>query len=92
VTYVESEFENLVTDGAEDAEPTAGFNRVIHFAKIYALSLGREEMTSPNVLVAIFHEPESHAAYFLQETGMTRYDALNYISHGIKKGGGDTAV
>src|SRR5690606_38919498 len=40
-----------------------------------------------NVLVAIFAERESHAAYFLQEQQMTRYDAVNYISHGISKRG-----
>src|SRR6202012_4917369 len=54
VNYLETEFENLVTDGA-------------------------------NVLIAIFAERKSHAAYFLQEQDMTRYDAVNYISHGIAK-------
>ena len=48
-------------------------------------SSGREEVTGANVLVAIFAERESHAAYFLQEQDMTRYDAVNYISHGIAK-------
>jgi ATP-dependent Clp protease ATP-binding subunit ClpA len=36
------------------------------------------------VLVAIFAARESPAAYFLQEQGMTRDDAINYISDGIK--------
>ena len=48
-------------------------------------SSGREEVTGANVLVAIFAERESHAAYFLQDQDMTRYDAVNYISHGIAK-------
>jgi ATP-dependent Clp protease ATP-binding subunit ClpA len=42
-------------------------------------------VTGANVLVAIFAERESHAAYFLQEQDMTRYDAVNYISHGVAK-------
>ena len=42
-------------------------------------------MTGANVLVAIFAERESHAAYFLQEQDMTRFDAVQYISHGIAK-------
>src|SRR6185503_19083069 len=46
---------------------------------------GREEVTGANVLVAIFAERESHAAFFLQEQDMTRYDAVNFISHGIAK-------
>ena len=85
VTYVESELENLVTDGSEDSKPTAGFQRVIQRAVIHVQSSGREEVTGANVLVAIFAERESHAAYFLQEQEMTRYDAVNYISHGIAK-------
>src|SRR5450756_2442244 len=83
--YLESELENLITDGAEDSKPTAGFQRVIQRAVIHGQSSGREEVTGANVLVAIFAERESHAAYFLQEQDMTRYDAVNYISHGIAK-------
>ena len=82
-SYLESELENLVTDGGEDSKPTAGFQRVIQRAVIHVQSSGREEVTGANVLVAIFAERESHAAYFLQEQDMTRYDAVNYISHGI---------
>jgi ATP-dependent Clp protease ATP-binding subunit ClpA len=85
VAYIESELENLVTDGGEDSKPTAGFQRVIQRAVIHVQSSGREEVTGANVLVAIFAERESHAAYFLQEQEMTRYDAVNYISHGIAK-------
>src|SRR6201994_2665485 len=84
-SYLESELENLITDGGEDSKPTAGFQRVIQRAVIHVQSSGREEVTGANVLVAIFAERESHAAYFLQEQDMTRYDAVNYISHGIAK-------
>ena len=90
VAYLESELENLITDGAEDSKPTAGFQRVIQRAVIHVQSSGREEVTGANVLVAIFAERESHAAYFLQEQDMTRYDAVNYISHGIAKRPGVT--
>src|SRR5690349_21561097 len=86
--YLESELENLITDGAEDSKPTAGFQRVIQRAVIHVQSSGREEVTGANVLVAIFAERESHAAYFLQEQDMTRYDAVNYIAHGIAKKAG----
>jgi len=58
---------------------------VIQRAVIHVQSSGRDEVTGANVLVAIFAERESHAAYFLQEQDMTRYDAVNYISHGIAK-------
>jgi ATP-dependent Clp protease ATP-binding subunit ClpA len=88
VEYVDTELENLISDGDDDAKPTAGFQRVIQRAVIHVQSSGREEVTGANVLVAIFAERESHAAYFLQEQDMTRYDAVNYISHGIAKRAG----
>ncbi|HLL27305.1 MAG TPA: ATP-dependent Clp protease ATP-binding subunit ClpA [Xanthobacteraceae bacterium] len=85
VDYIDGELDNLVTEGDDDSKPTAGFQRVIQRAVIHVQSSGREEVTGANVLVAIFAERESHAAYFLQEQDMTRYDAVNYISHGIAK-------
>src|SRR4030088_3508272 len=86
--YIDQELDNLVSDDREDAKPTAGFKRVIKRAVIHVQSPGREEVTGANVLVAIFAERESHAAYFLQEQDMTRYDAVKYISHGIAKRAG----
>ena len=83
--YIDTELANLVADLDGDAKPTAGFHRVVQRAVIHVQSSGREEVTGANVLVAIFAERESHAAYFLQEQEMTRYDAVNYISHGIAK-------
>ena len=83
--YIDTELGNLVAVDGEDAKPTAGFQRVIQRAVIHVQSSGREEVTGANVLVAVFAERESHAAYFLQEQDMTRYDAVNYISHGIAK-------
>ncbi|MEQ9145158.1 MAG: ATP-dependent Clp protease ATP-binding subunit ClpA [Parvibaculaceae bacterium] len=83
--YIDNELSSLIVDGDEEAKPTAGFQRVIQRAVIHVQSSGREEVTGANVLVAMFAERESHAAYFLQEQEMTRYDAVNYISHGIAK-------
>jgi ATP-dependent Clp protease ATP-binding subunit ClpA len=85
LNYIDTELDNLVTGYDEDSKPTAGFQRVIQRAVIHVQSSGREEVSGANVLVAIFAERESHAAYFLQEQQMTRYDAVNYISHGIAK-------
>ncbi len=90
--YVDNELSNLVTGYDEDSKPTSGFQRVIQRAVIHVQSSGREEVTGANVLVAIFAERESHAAYFLQEQEMTRYDAVNYISHGIGKRPGASQV
>jgi len=86
IDYLDNDLDNLVVDQQQaEAQPTAGFQRVIHRAVVHVQSSGREEVTGANVLVAIFAERESHAAYFLQEQEMTRFDAVNYISHGIAK-------
>ena len=84
--FIEDELSTLVTevDGSE-AVPTAAFQRVIQRAAIHVQSSGRTEVTGANVLVAIFAERESNAAYFLQEQDMTRYDAVNFIAHGVAK-------
>ncbi len=88
--YLDNELRSLVVDDGDDAKPTAGFQRVIQRAVIHVQSSGREEVTGANVLVAIFSERESHAAYFLQEQEMTRYDAVNFIAHGIAKKAGSS--
>ena len=88
VNYLDTELKSLVVENGEEAKPTAGFQRAIQRAVIHVQSSGREEVTGANVLVAIFSERESHAAYFLQEQDMTRYDAVNFIAHGIAKKAG----
>ncbi|MEN3952967.1 ATP-dependent Clp protease ATP-binding subunit ClpA [Iodidimonas sp. SYSU 1G8] len=83
--YFERELASIHVSDKVDAKPTAGFQRAIQRAIIHVQSSGREEVTGANVLVAIYSERESHAAFFLQEQDMTRLDAVNYISHGIAK-------
>jgi len=86
VEFVDEDLSNLVTDiDGSEAVPTAAFQRVIQRAAIHVQSSGRTEVTGANVLVAIFAERESDAAYFLQDQEMTRYDAVNYIAHGVAK-------
>ncbi|NRB20248.1 MAG: ATP-dependent Clp protease ATP-binding subunit ClpA [Rhodobacteraceae bacterium] len=86
VEFVDEDLANLVTDiDGSEAVPTAAFQRVIQRAAIHVQSSGRTEVSGANVLVAIFAERESDAAYFLQDQDMTRYDAVNYIAHGVAK-------
>ncbi len=86
VEFVDDDLSTLVTDvDGSEAVPTAAFQRVIQRAAIHVQSSGRTEVTGANVLVAIFAERESNAAYFLQEQEMTRYDAVNFIAHGVAK-------
>ena len=86
--FIDKELSNLVLDQDGEAQPTASFQRVIHRAVVHVQSSGREEVTGANVLVAVFAERESNAAFFLTEQDMTRFDAVNFISHGISKRAG----
>jgi ATP-dependent Clp protease ATP-binding subunit ClpA len=86
VEFIEDDLSSLITEvEGSEAVPTAAFQRVIQRAAIHVQSSGRTEVTGANVLVAIFAERESNAAYFLQEQDMTRYDAVNFIAHGVAK-------
>ena len=84
--FIDDDLSTLITDvDGSEAVPTAAFQRVIQRAAIHVQSSGRNEVTGANVLVAIFAERESNAAYFLQDQDMTRYDAVNFIAHGVAK-------
>ena len=87
IQYIDTDLDALIVSEIEDVQPTTGFQRVVQRALIHVQSSGREEVTGANVLVAIFAERESHAAFFLLEQDMTRFDAVNYISHGVAKRG-----
>jgi ATP-dependent Clp protease ATP-binding subunit ClpA len=66
-------------------QQTLAFQRVLQRAAAHVQSSGRDEIDGRNLLVAIFREPDSHAAYLLGQQGVTRLDAVTYISHGIRK-------
>ena len=85
IEYLDSELKPIVSKASRDAHPTNSFQRVVQRAIVHVQTSGREEVTGANVLVGIFSERESHAAFFLQEQEMTRFDAVQYIAHGIAK-------
>ena len=69
-----------------DTQPTLSFQRVLQRAVFHVQSSGRSEVSGANVLVAIFSEQESQAAYLLRKHDVSRLDVVNYISHGTVKG------
>ncbi len=83
VDYIDNHLDNIVVDSSDAPRATAGFNRVIQRAMLHVDSSGQQYVTGASVLVALFSERESQAAHFLQQQEMTRYDAVNYIAHGI---------
>ena len=84
--YIDEDLSSLITDSPSGrVQPTAAFQRVVQRAVLHVESSGRDEVSGANILISIFSERESHATYFLQEQDMTRYDAVNYVSHGVSK-------
>jgi len=79
----------LPPNDSRETQPTLGFQRVLQRAVFHVQSSGKKEVTGANVLVAIFSEQESQAAYFLNKQDITRLDVVNFISHGISKVAGD---
>jgi ATP-dependent Clp protease ATP-binding subunit ClpA len=68
-----------------DTQPMLSFQRVLQRAVFHVQSSGRSEVSGANVLVAIFSEQESQAAYLLRKHDVSRLDVVNFISHGTRK-------
>ena len=83
--FIEENSPLLPEDDERETQPTLGFQRVLQRAVFHVQSSGKKEVTGANVIVAIFGERESHAAYFLSQQNIARLDVVNYISHGIAK-------
>jgi ATP-dependent Clp protease ATP-binding subunit ClpA len=81
---------SLPPDSETDTQPTLGFQRVIQRAVLHVQGVGKKEVTGANVLVAIFGEKDSHAVYFLHKQNISRFDVVNFISHGISKVPGES--
>jgi len=79
LNYIDNELADRVAPHSGDAKPTSAFQRALQRAAIHLQASGRGEVTGANVLIAMFAERESHAVNFLQEQGVTRSDAVNYI-------------
>jgi len=75
----------LAADDDREVQPTLGFQRVLQRAVFHVQSSGKKEVSVANVLVAIFSEKQSHAAYLLGMQDVARLDVVNYMSHGLSK-------
>src|SRR5205814_7407254 len=83
--FLDDEMKAVPLEEDERAQPTLGFARVVQRAVNHVVGAGKAEAHGPNVLVAMFSEPESHAVHFLKEEGLNRLDVVSFISHGISK-------
>ncbi|HJU28070.1 MAG TPA: AAA family ATPase, partial [Candidatus Binataceae bacterium] len=87
--YLDEDIERLPKGGSFQPHYANGVQRALQRAAVHAQSAGRSEINGSQVLVAMFHETESHAVFLLQEQGVTRFDVINFISHGVSKTGAD---
>jgi len=83
--FVEQTTPRLKQDDEREVQPTLGFQRVLQRAVFHVQSSGKKEVSVANVLVAIFSEKHSHAAYLLGLQEISRLDVVNFISHGLSK-------
>ena len=83
--YIDNELRHIIVKDLDDVKPTTSFQRVVQRAVIHVQTSGKDEVTSANILVSIFSERESHAVYFLNKANLSRYDVVNYLSHGTKQ-------
>jgi len=85
VSFLNENVPSLPNESDAEAQPTVGFQRVIQRAVLHVQGVGKKEVTGANVLVAMFGEKDSHAVYFLHKQSISRFDVVNFISHGISK-------
>jgi ATP-dependent Clp protease ATP-binding subunit ClpA len=83
--YLDEQLERLPDGSDAPPQQTLGFQRILQRAAAHVQSAGKQEIDGRNVLVAIFREPDSQAAYLLGRQGITRLDVVSYLSHGISK-------
>ncbi len=83
--FIDETTPRLPEDDDREVQPTLGFQRVLQRAVFHVQSSGKKEVSVANVLVAIFSEKQSHAAYLLGMQDVARLDVVNYISHGLSK-------
>ena len=83
--FLDEEVDEL-PDGEESGpDQTLAFQRVLQRAAMHVQAAGRQQMTTGNVIASMFRERDSHAVYLLEKQGITRFDVINYISHGVSK-------
>lgn len=68
-------------------EFTLACHRLIQRAAIQVKSSGRNQINEGTLLIAMFYEQDSHAVYLLAKQGLSQFDVINFVSHGISKDG-----
>ena len=90
--FLDEEVDELPDEQEVGPDQTLAFQRVLQRAAMHVQAAGRAQMTTGNVLASMFRERDSHAVYLLEKQGVSRFDVINYISHGVAKVEGGSSV
>jgi len=76
--------EEVEAHGDEGVEPvlTLAFRRVVQQAALQVLRAGKDEVSGPHVVAALWDEPDSYAVHFMEEEGLSRLALVRALSHG----------
>jgi ATP-dependent Clp protease ATP-binding subunit ClpA len=83
--FLEEQVDELPEGEDSGPDKTLAFDRVLQRAAMHVQAAGRQQMTTGNVIASMFRERDSHAVYLLEKQGVSRFDVINYISHGVSK-------
>jgi ATP-dependent Clp protease ATP-binding subunit ClpA len=94
-TYIKDKIPRISQDqidtygGYESWTPefTLACHRLFQRAALQVKSSGRNQINEGSLLVALFYEQDSHAVFALAKQGLSQFDVINFISHGITKDG-----
>ena len=81
-SFIDENTPKIENNESQEIQTTLGFQRVLQRAVFQVQSSGQKEVNGRNVLVALFSEKQSQAAYLLSKQDITRLDIVSYISHG----------
>jgi len=83
--FLDEQVDELPEGEESGPDQTLAFQRVLQRAAMHVQPAGRQQMTTGNVIASMFRERDSHAVYLLEKQGVSRFDVINYISHGVSK-------
>ena len=80
--YLDTKCNDIVTKGSEPMTPrkTASLERLMNRAFTQALFQGRQDVTSIDILISIFAEKKSYAAFFLKKHQVNKQDLIDLVS------------
>ena len=80
--YLDTKCNDIKTKGKEPMTPrkTASLERLMNRAFTQALFQGRQDVTSVDILISIFAEKKSYAAFFLKKHAVNKQDLIDLVS------------